>query len=389
MKRIKIAFFAEILVEDFDGASRTMFQLIHRINPRFFDFLFICGLGPDRIRGFECIRIPSVTLPLNTTYKMAVPLFVQQELRQKLNEFSPDVLHIATPSWLGNYALKYGRQSEIPVLSIYHTHFISYIDYYFKYTPFLIDAVKQRVAESQQSFYNQCDVVYVPSESIRGELLKMGIQPNRMKIWKRGIDMTLFSPGKRNPEMLERLTGNSQPTILFASRLVWEKNLDTLFRVYDLMQDGGIPYNFVIAGDGIARKACELRMKKAVFKGKVSHEELAVLYASADVFLFPSVSETCGNVVLEAMASGLPCVIADGGGSGDFVKQGYNGFTCSPYQERDYVNKLCLLLENSLFADQFRKNGLEYSKGFDWDSLAETYFDEISELGTVKGITLA
>ena len=388
MKRIKVAFFAEILIEDFDGASRTMFQLINRIDPKIFEFLFICGLGPASLRGFECFRIPAVSLPLNTTYKMSLPFLVQQELRDKLNTFSPDVVHIATPSWLGNFALKYARQLEIPILSIYHTHFVSYIDYYFKYMPFLIPPVKQRIAESQQAFYNQCDVVYVPSESIRRELLDMGIGANRMMIWKRGIDANLFNPEKKDAEFMHQLTGNTYPTLFFASRLVWEKNLETLFRIYDLLQEQNIRHNFVIAGDGIARKACELRMKKAVFMGKVSHEKLAVLYASASIFVFPSVSETCGNVVLEAMASGLPCIVADGGGSKDFIKQGFNGFTCSPYQEQDYVNKISLLLESNRLADQFSRNGLQHSTGFCWNRLSATYFKELQLLGKKHGLVL-
>lgn len=389
MKRIKVAFFAEILVEDFDGASRTMFQLINRIDPEVFEFLFICGLGPGLLRGFECFRIPSVTLPLNTTYKMAVPFLVQQELREKLSHFDPDIVHIATPSWLGNFALKHAKQALVPVISIYHTHFISYIDYYFKYTPFLIEPVKQRLAESQQAFYNQCDVVYVPSQSICVELLQMGIAQRRMKIWKRGIDAALFSPAKRDPGLMRELTGNNHPTLLFASRLVWEKNLETLFRIYDLIQKQNIKCNFVIAGEGIARKACELRMKSAIFTGKVSHEKLSVLYASADIFVFPSVSETCGNVVLEAMASGLPCIIADGGGSKDFIKQGFNGFTCSPYQEQDYVNKISLLLESNHLARQFSNNGLEHSRGFCWNRLAATYFQELQELSRTDAMVLA
>ncbi|RZM23211.1 MAG: glycosyltransferase family 1 protein, partial [Pedobacter sp.] len=265
-----------------------------------------------------------------------------------------------------------------------HTHFISYIDYYFKYTPFLIDAVKRRIAESQRNFYNQCDVIYVPSETIQHELTSIGIESDRMKIWKRGIDAALFSPQRRDTARMESLTGNTKPTILFASRLVWEKNLETLFRIYDLIQDMAIPCNFVIAGDGIARKACEINMPKAVFTGKVSHHELAVLYASSDVFLFPSVSETCGNVVLEAMASGLPCVIADGGGSRDFIKQGFNGFTCRPYSEQDYVNKISLLLENSRFTQQFRKNGIEHSAGYCWNKLAGVYFHDLTKLSEMQ-----
>ena len=107
-----------------------MFQLIHRIPKDQFNFLFICGVGPDSIEGFECMRIPAMTIPINKTYKMAIPWFSGGRMRKKLKEFQPDVIHIATPSLLGEFAVKYANQNQIPVLSIYHTHFISYVDYY-------------------------------------------------------------------------------------------------------------------------------------------------------------------------------------------------------------------------------------------------------------------
>ncbi len=377
---IKVAFFAEILIQDFDGASRTMFQLIQRIPAEQFEFLFICGVGPDELYGFECLRLPTVTLPKNTTYKMAVPQLAKRRLKARLDAFSPDVVHIATPSLLGQYALEYAGSHQLPVLSIYHTHFISYIDYYFKSLPFLIPFVKSKVAANQKNFYNRCDLVYVPAEGIMAEMKDIGIEASRMKLWKRGMDTHLFSPQKRNPALMRRLTGNELPTVLFASRLVWEKNLETLIRVYERCRALQLPCNFVVAGDGVARKACESRMPGAVFLGTVDHETLSELYASADIFLFPSISESYGNVVLEAMASGLPCVLANGGGSRDFVEQGVNGFKCSPNDELEYVEKIELLLKDKTLRHQLSEAGRRYSLAFNWDHLAEVYFEDLRVL---------
>ncbi|RYY34491.1 MAG: glycosyltransferase family 1 protein, partial [Sphingobacteriaceae bacterium] len=300
--------------------------------------------------------------------------------RERLQEFDPHMVHIATPSLLGEFGLKYANQEKLPVISIYHTHFISYIDYYLKSAPFLIDFVKSKVIESQRMFYNRCDMVYIPSESIATELMEIGISPLRMKIWKRGIDTQLFSPDKKDPHLMRRITGNNHPVVLFASRLVWEKNLETLFRIYDGLKLKNIPFNMVIAGDGTARKIAENRMPDAVFTGKVEHNVLAELYASASVFVFPSVSETYGNVILEAMASGLPCVIADGGGSADFIEQGVNGFKCDPYNEHYYIDKIIMLLGDKNMRKQFITEGLQYSKAFDWGQLAETYFKDVKKL---------
>ncbi|WP_069658096.1 glycosyltransferase family 4 protein [Arcticibacter eurypsychrophilus] len=380
MKRIKVAFFAEILIEDFDGASRTMFQLIKRINPEDFEFLFICGVGPDQLYGFECMRIPTITLPVNHTYKMALPVFAQSRIKEKLLSFYPDVVHIATPSLLGHFAMKYARRRLIPIISIYHTHFISYIDYYLKHASFLIGAIKPMIAESQRKFYNQSNLTYVPSESISAELCDMGIEGSRLKIWKRGFDASIFSPTKKDLGIIRKITENTFPTILFASRLVWEKNLETLFGVYDELIKKKIDINLLIAGDGIAEDACRARMPKAFFVGKKNHEDLAVLYASSDIFLFPSISETFGNVVLEAMASGLPCVIADGGGSKDFIEDGVNGLKCDAENAMDYMSKIQLLLENEMLREQFSKAGLAYSKRCNWQQLVQTYFEDIQFL---------
>lgn len=377
MKKIKVVFFAEILIEDFDGASRTMFQLIKRIDPERFDFLFICGVGPDTIGGFACMKVPVINLPVNAGYTMALPGMIKKDIKRNLKLFEPDIIHIATPSLLGTFALKYGRKHELPVISIYHTHFISYIDYYLKHTPFLIERVKQIIAENQRTFYNQCEMVYVPAGSIKKELEGMGVTPGRMKIWKRGVDNELFSPARADAERMRKLVGNDNPTVIFASRLVWEKNLETLFRIYDHMQGCELAINLLIVGDGGAKKNCMQRMPKAIFTGKVNHEELSVLYASADLFLFPSVSEAYGNVVLEAMASGLPCVIANGGGSKDFIKDGFNGFKCDPYNENDYIDKMQLILSNTRLRNQFVFEGLQYTRRLSWNKLAYTYFSDL------------
>lgn len=380
MRKIKVAFFADILVEDFDGAVRTMFQLIKRIDTVKYEYLFIYGAGPNKLLGFDSLKLPSMPLPINTSYSIALPVLAQKSLHKKLRAFAPDVIHIATPSFLGNFGLDYANRNGLPVISIYHTHFISYVDYYFKHVPVLIKGLKKRIAKGHKSFYNRCDKVYVPSESIKGELCEMGVYPAKMKIWKRGIDTRLFSPYKRGLNFIQRLTGNENPTIIFASRLVWEKNLETLFAIYDLVREKGLRVNLLIAGDGTARKACEERMPGAIFTGKIAHSYLSILYASADVFLFPSVSETYGNVVAEAMASGLPCVIADGGGSRDFIEQGVNGFKCSPYDAAHYVAKIELILNNKLFSAQLAAEGLQRSKELSWEQLAQTYFEDVSSL---------
>ncbi|RFZ94759.1 glycosyltransferase family 1 protein [Mucilaginibacter conchicola] len=389
MNKIRVAFFADILAEDFDGAVRTMYQLINRIDTSRFEYLFIYGAGPNAIGNFDTFRVPYINIPVNAGYSLALPKRVNAQLNQKLKHFAPQVIHISTPSYLGNFALTYADDNKLPVLSIYHTHFISYVKYYFKFTPFLVNPIKRRIAKGHKSFYNRCAKVYVPSTSIQQELADMGVTHNNMQLWKRGIDTHLFNPVNRDKRVIERLTGNQNPTIMFASRLVWEKNLETLIAIYEKFQERGRQVNFLIVGDGSARQICEKRMKHAVFTGTVDHHSLASLYASADVFLFPSVSETYGNVVAEAMASGLPCVVADGGGSKDFVEHGKDGFRCSPFDADDYAEKLETLLDNKPLAHHFATECIKHISQLSWAALAQTYFDDISTLAAPKTAPVA
>ncbi|MGL4630726.1 MAG: glycosyltransferase family 4 protein [Leadbetterella sp.] len=379
MQKIRVAFFAEILIEEFDGAARTMFQLLRRLPKEQFDFVFFCGEGPDELFGFECIKVPAIPIPINKTYKIAFPFFSKSKLTQKLQAYNPDLVHIATPSFLGKFALNYANKANIPVLSIYHTHFISYIDYYLKSIPFLIKPVKNVVSKYQKSFYNNCNYVLIPSLSISKELENGGVQSEKIIQWERGINLDLFTPKNRNESLRSSWFKNEYPVVLFASRLVWEKNLATLIQIYKLANQENTKLNFLIAGDGVASNEVKKQMPNAKFLGNLSHEQLSEVYASSDIFVFPSISETYGNVVIEAMASGLPCVIANGGGSRDFIEEGKNGFVCDPNQAAEYLAKIKLLIHDSFLRQRITQNGLLYSQQFNWENLIQRYVDLVKK----------
>lgn len=384
MKKIKVAFFVEILLEDFDGASRTIFQLIRRIPKDKFDFIFICGVAPKAPFDFKVIEIPTVRMPFNKNYKMAIPFFHKAKICQVLNDFKPDVVHISTPSPLGNYGLEYSNENKIPVISIYHTHFISYIDYYFEHVKILIDPIKQLVIGMLKKFYEGCHLVYIPTRVMVNELSGYGINPSNMVIWPRGLNFSTFDPEKRDLAYIQSLTGNDYPNVLFASRLVWEKNVRTLIRVYKESEENGYKINFIFAGDGVAAEDMKEEMPNAIFTGKLKHSELSRIYASSDIFIFTSVTETYGNVVVEAMASGLPCVIANGGGSASFIDDGVNGFLCEPESSSEYLEKIQLLLSDKSLKDQFIERGLSFSRTLKWETLTDRYFADLEKLSANK-----
>ena len=380
MNKVNVLFFADMLIADYDGAAKTMYQLINRIPVDRFEFMFVCGIGPDSIAGYQCIRVMSLSVPGNKNYRFATTMFQKAEIDKAIDLFDPDIIHIATPSLLGNYALKTAKRRGLPVISIYHTHFVSYIDYYAKNFPFLIDFTKDRVNHILKTFYNQCDIVYVPSNTMIQELASTGIKHEVMRLWERGIDKDVFMPSKRDSSFMQSITGNENPCILFASRLVWEKNLQTMINLYWLTEKKQLNYNFIIAGDGIAGGLLKKQMPKAFFIGYVSHELLATVYASSDVFFFPSITETFGNVVLEAMASGLPCVIADCGGSKDFITHGENGFKCNPIDAQDFLTHISEIIERPELAKRFAEAGIKTAKKYVWENLAWEYFEDLQSL---------
>lgn len=384
----KVAFFSEILIEDFDGASRTMYQIINRIDPNSFSYLFIYGRGPSQIAGCESYQVPTFKIPINDDYSFAVPQLAKSRLEETLNTFQPDVIHIATPSLLGFFALNYAKRKGIPVISIYHTHFISYIAYYFRNFSSLIKPAEHWMRRAMLRFYNNCQKVYVPANNIIKELEDIGIQPERLTLWQRGIDIKLFNPNKRCSTYIEAISKNKRPNILFASRLVWEKNIQTLIEIYKQLEAEGHNYNLIVAGDGTAKEEAMQLMPRAIFLGKLDHTELSRLYASADAFVFTSTSETYGNVVIEAMASGLPSVIANGGGSSSLIEHGQNGYKCSPNNAKEYVYFLNKILSDDKLKQQLRNAGLDYIQTLDWGALANTYFEDIHELAEEQPMDL-
>jgi len=374
-RSIRVALFSEVLKEHLDGVTNTLYQIIERIPRDRFDYLFITSYPPSKAADFPfpIITVPKVAFPTNPDYPIALPYF-NGRLREALDEFQPDIIHLTTPFTLGNYALSYGEEQGIPVVATYHTHFISYIEYYFRYFPIFSRLLDLGGRRYMNWFYNRCDLVYVPTESIMDELLDCGIDRRRMVIWGRGIDTDLFRPEQRDDAFMDRLCGKGTKRVLFVSRLVWEKELRTLAKVYEMFTETHPHVRFVVTGDGPRRRELEELMPKAIFTGKLLKEDLAKVYASSDVFVFPSVTETFGNVVLEAMASGLPPVVAAQGGPKGIVKDGVTGFHATPKDAADFHRKISFLIDNPSRAVAMGAAAADYARRQQWDALCKEMF---------------
>ena len=376
MTKFKVAFFADTLKEDLDGAVRTMYQIINRIPRNEFEFLFIVGEKPLDTKGHKFFKTPSVKLPFNDDYRMSLSIIKNNQIKETLDNFKADVIHIATPSLLGNHAMKYARKNHIPVISIYHTNFLSYVQYYFKDLGFLKNGTEKFLQSFFQKFYNSCDRLLVPTDTMISELKNIGILESLMVKWPRGLNHKIFRPDDKQ----EVIYGTDKFKILFASRLVWEKNLETLLNIYNTAVELNLPYEFIIAGDGVAREKLQSEMPEALFLGNISQNYLADLYRDADLFLFPSISETYGNVVVEAMACGLPCVLANGGGSRDLVIDGENGFLCEAYDIMSYIDRIEELRSSIDLRNTISRNAVSSTQDLQWDLLIDKYFEVLREL---------
>lgn len=369
-----MALFTEVLKENFDGVTYTLFNIIERIPKDRFEFLFITPLPPsDNVKlPFPVIVCRYFPLPFMKGYRVAFPYF-DRKLRAALEDFKPDLIHWVAPTFLTRYAFKYAKEHRIPLLGTYHTHYPMYVDYYFKYLPFL-KFLSVLVPMLLRFYYNNTDLVCVPTKPILEELAELGIERKRMMIWARGIDMTMFNPQKRDNKYIDALCGKGTIRVLFVSRLFWVKEITTIIGIYKKLSKTHPNVTMVITGDGPQKKYMEKRMPNAVFTGKLINNDLNRIYASCDIFLFPSITETFGNVNLEALASGLPIVAAAKGGQCGIIKEGETGFLVEPKNVDAFCEKISYLVNNPNILKKMSKNAVAYARTQKWETLCKEMF---------------
>lgn len=362
---MKIAFFnATIKTED--GVAQVMRKLIEEAKKRGIDSIVITGSVQDpAIFPVPIFEIPSVTFPLYKEYKLPLPGI--RGFKKQLDKFQPDIIHVHSPDTLAWAALKYAKKRKIPIIATYHTEFGKYLSYYHLefFMPFVWSVMKR--------LYNRMDLVTTPSSVTSQELIGHGIKNVVALPW--GVDFSCFNISFRSEDTRSLiLKGAAKTIILCVCRLTWEKDLRTLAETYKILKSQRSDFAMVIAGDGPARKELELLMPGAIFLGHQSGLKFSQIYASSDIFLFPSTTETFGNVTIEAMASGLVPVVANAGGSKSLVKDGENGFLSQPKNAEDFCQKVNILLDDIQLRQRLQKNALEFSKNFAWEKVFDKLF---------------
>ncbi len=379
----RIALFTGAYNHIADGVSLTLNRLVEHLER---DGASVLVFGPTTddppiAHNGTLVPAPSFMAPGRPDYRVSLGL--SPRARRKLEAFQPTLFHIATPDILGYQALKLALRSNTPIVASYHTHFSSYLKYY------KLGALERSMWKYLRWFYSHCDQIYVPTPSMAGVLRDNGIDSG-LNLWPRGVDTSRFNPARRSIEWRRKLgISDHEVVITFVSRLVWEKGLDVFASVIESLSQDGIPHRSVIVGDGPARSAMEERLPGSIFIGYRTGEDLAKAYASSDVFLFPSETETFGNVTLEAMASGLPTVCADATGSNALVLTGNTGYLAPPQDASSFTRHVKeLVLNDSLRKEMGRAAGAR-AREYSWNAILSRivhYYDEV--LGRIPSLTL-
>ncbi|MEP2024453.1 MAG: glycosyltransferase family 1 protein [Reichenbachiella sp.] len=354
----KIAIFADILEENFDGVSVTLHKILHAIPKDQFEVLVITSHPPKDLQSIphKIHLCPYLKVPAQKGYRLGLPY--NKKLKNVLDQFSPDLIHFTSPSLFGRFAIKYGQKNHLPVVNIYHTHYPLYLKYYVgRAGDFLIGRIAKYLF---MWYYRNSDLTLVPTRTVKKDLLKLGISASKLKVWGRSLNVKNFNPTFRDETLFDVVIPEGNKKVLFVSRLIKEKEMKTIFKVYKKLRKADKTITMIITGDGPKRDWLENKMPKAVFTGKKVGIDLAKIYASCDLFFFPSESETFGNVVIEAMASGLPVVAADAGGPSEIVKNNKTGFLVKPRKAKKFANRIVEILSNHEMHKQMSQEALNF-----------------------------
>jgi glycosyltransferase involved in cell wall biosynthesis len=304
------------------------------------------------------VPVPSIPLPVRSEFRLALGL--PRSIRQDIERFAPNVIHLSTPDILNTRAQTFAKRLDIPIVASMHTRFETYLDYYWLgWTRPLAEAHLDR-------FYRRSDHVLVPTPALASDMRRTR-GDDQVTIWSRGVDRALFDPARRDPAW-RRMAGfaDTDTVVLFFGRLVAEKGIETFVSVVDRLQRRGEAVRALVIGHGPARdKFCTL--PGVVLTGHLEGEELARAVASADILLHPSTTETFGNVVLEAMACGLAVVAADAPSARSILEDGQSGAICPPSNLARFEAQILTLVGSPKRRAELGAAARERSFAYSWD----------------------
>jgi phosphatidylinositol alpha 1,6-mannosyltransferase len=339
---VRIALVCETFLPDVNGVAATVARLLTHLQQHGHQVLLIAPHGaPAEYAGARIVTLPGLTFPLYPELRLTLP---NAELRRALRRFRPDLIHLVGPVVLGAAVPEIGRRMNVPVISSYHTDFAAYCRHYGA-APFapLMQAWLRGI-------HNRCALTLAPSTWTIDRLRADGFR--RLRLWARGVDTARFTPHGDRAGWRARINAAPHETVLLSvGRLAHEKRLDLLLEVLPQLTGARL----VFVGDGPAREDLVARAQglPVHFCGYLRGADLAAAYAGSDLFVFPSDTDTFGQVVQEALAAGLPVAAARAGGAADLIQDGVNGRLFTPNDRHALRQTL-----QGLLADRQQLQGL-------------------------------
>ena len=323
----------------------------------------------------ELVSVPALPVPGGRSeYRFAWRL--PAETRSDLAAFAPNIVHVSSPEILGHRAVSWARDNGIASIASLHTRFETYPQYYGLgfLAPLMIKGLTR--------FYNRVDQVVTPGKSTADLLREWGVT-TPIRTWSRGVDHVRFNPDRRDFEWRRSLgIADGEFAVGFLGRLVLEKGLDIFADVCAALRSRGVPHKVLVIGDGPARDWFAERVPDAAFAGFQHGDDLGRAVASMDVLFNPSVTETFGNVTLEAMAAGVPVVAARATGAVDLIDEGVTGFLVPPRDVDAYAGAIARLIHDPALHHAQSQAGHAKSQAYRWDAInqvvLDTYLDMLS-----------
>ena len=311
--------------------------------------------------GYEELLMRGMPIPRYPELKLGLP--AKRALINAWTLKRPDLVHIATEGPLGWSALQAARRLKLPVTSDFRTNFHAYCEHYG------VGWLRKPMVSYLRRFHNLTQLTMVPTRALRAQLMEMGFE--NVQVVARGVDTKLFNPQRRSEALRSQWgAGPDSLVMLVVGRLAAEKNLDVALQAHAAMQAHHADVKLVFVGDGPLRESLQQRCPQAVFAGMRRHEELAGYYASADLFVFPSLTETFGNVTIEALASGLPVLAFDTAAASDWVQSHTNGWLVPAGQEAAFVRVAVDLAQSPSLLSQARDQARSRVAHLDWQLIA-------------------
>lgn len=368
---MRIAIFAETFLPKWDGVANTLCHLLQYLAAHGHTALMFAPEGaPDHYAGTPIVGLPAFAFPLYPDLRLVPPIM---NVERRLADFHPDIVHIVNPAFLGLVGLRHARNLNVPVVASYHTDLPGYTHIY------RLSWFRNTLWAYFRWLHNQADLNLAPSHFTRRELEAHGFE--RVGVWSHGVDTTQFHPARRSAEWRAQLTDGhpDAPLLLYVGRLAVEKRIEWLRPVLDALPQVCL----AIVGDGPLRPTLEKQFAgtPTVFTGYLRGDDLAAAYAAANLFTFPSANETFGNVVLEAMASGLAVIAPRAGGPVDLITQGINGFLCAPDDQTEWLTLIhqCVV-EEPIMIQRMGQHARSFAESRSWEAVFNGLLHDYAKL---------